>query len=255
MKMYEIFNIYEDDNDHGAALRTTGFWGKQGAGCIFLAKDTGRFCIAHRSRSVEQPNTWGTWGGAMDSGETPIEAARREVEEEAGYTGDAQFVPLFVFNHSSGFRYSNFLAIVETEFTPQMDWETQGFKWVEFGEWPQPLHFGMQSILADPASMATIKHFLSKLHKPEDDEIGESRMKDLSMRVQQGAPNPLEKKPATKNPSTKKPVSKQSTRMANLAKKSGKSIEHVTAVWNHAKQQYGTNWALVTSQVKKELGI
>lgn len=161
MRIHELLNLYENDTEHKSELDKTGFWGKQGAGCIILAQDTGRFCIAHRSKDVEQPNTWGTWGGAMDSGETPIAAAHRELHEEAGYSGPAKFVPLYVFSHPSGFRYSNFLAIVPTEFTPTLDWETQGYKWVKFGNWPQPIHFGMQSLLSDPASISTMKKFLT----------------------------------------------------------------------------------------------
>ena len=49
--------IRESDDEHNAALKTTGFWGKQGAGCLFLALDTLRIGIAHRSREVEEPNT------------------------------------------------------------------------------------------------------------------------------------------------------------------------------------------------------
>jgi hypothetical protein len=69
MKSYEF--LIENDSEHRDALKQTGFWGRQGAGCIFLALDTERLCIAHRSRKVEQPGTWGTWGGAIDSFESP----------------------------------------------------------------------------------------------------------------------------------------------------------------------------------------
>jgi 8-oxo-dGTP pyrophosphatase MutT (NUDIX family) len=149
----------DNDAEHRAALEKTGFWGKQGAGCIFVAKDSGKFCIAHRSGSVEQPNTWGTWGGAIDSGEDPESAAAREVREEAGWNGKFNLLPMFVFSHHSGFRYSNFLAVVETEFTPQLNWESQGFTWVEYGDWPQPLHPGLAALLNDPASQKTMLHF------------------------------------------------------------------------------------------------
>ena len=154
MRAYEL---YENDADHRQALNQTGFWGRRGAGCIIMANDTKRFCIAHRSQYVEQPNTWGTWGGAIDGGEDPKIAAAREVKEEAGYQGAMQMIPLYVFKHSSGFTYYNFLAIVEIEFEPQLDWESQGFKWVEFGQWPSPLHPGLELLLSDPASIRTLQ--------------------------------------------------------------------------------------------------
>lgn len=149
-----------DDGDHAYALATTGFWGKQGAGCIFLAKDTKRILLPYRSSSVEQPHTWGVWGGAIDSKENPSDAVRREIREEAGYNGSAQLVPLVVFEKGT-FKYHNFLAIIETEFTPRLNWETEEFKWVEYGDWPSPLHFGLQYLI--DKSGEDIQQIISKL--------------------------------------------------------------------------------------------
>lgn len=138
----------ENDAQHAAALRDTGFWGRAGAGALVLAADTGRILLPHRSMRVEQPGTWGVWGGAIDPGEDPMAAARREVEEEAGASGIVEMVPLYVFRKGD-FKYHNFLAVVPSEFTPRLNWETQGYKWVEYGDWPSPLHFGLVSLLAN----------------------------------------------------------------------------------------------------------
>ena len=154
--------IGESDIEHHKEFEKTGFWGKQAAGCLFLALHTGRILIAHRSRDVLEPNTWGTFGGAMDAGEDPRTAIKREVQEEAGYTGPLKLIPLMVFNHASGFRYSNFLAVVKSEFKPVFDWETQGSGWFEFGKWPKPLHPGLAGLLNDPSSVNTIKKYLSQ---------------------------------------------------------------------------------------------
>lgn len=151
--------LKENDVEHQKELERTGFWGKRGAGCLFQAIDTGRICIAHRSMQVEQPGTWGTWGGAIDNNETPENAAKREVREESGYNGKMKLIPLYVFKHPSGFIYYNFLALVEKEFTPIMDWETQGFKWVTFGKWPKPLHPGLKLLLSDPKSVEILKKY------------------------------------------------------------------------------------------------
>lgn len=158
MKIKDI--ITESDKEHRAALKQTGFWGKQAAGCLFLATDTGRICIAHRSQGgVEQPGTWGTWGGAIDSGEDPATAVRREVKEEAGYTGKLNLIPLFIFSHPSGFKYYNFLALVDKEFTPITNWETQNSAWFDYGRWPKPLHPGLITLLHDSASTAIIQKY------------------------------------------------------------------------------------------------
>ena len=159
MKSYKQY-IKENDAEHQKALNDTGFWGSRGAGCIILAKDTKRILIAHRSASVEQPHTWGTWGGAIDKHETPEDAIHREVQEEAGYYGHLSVVPLMVFS-SGSFRYYNFLAIVDKEFHPHLDWETQGYKWCKFGEWPHPLHFGLKGLFNHGPSLETIRKHVS----------------------------------------------------------------------------------------------
>ena len=152
--------LIENDDEHRATLNKTGFWGKRGAGCIILAEKTKRICLPYRSSEVEQPNTWGTWGGAIDSNEKPLEAAAREVKEEAGYQGNIKMIPLFIFKHESGFIYYNFLALVEEEFKPELNWETQDFRWVNYGDWPKPLHNGLKLLLNDTESVATIKKYL-----------------------------------------------------------------------------------------------
>jgi 8-oxo-dGTP pyrophosphatase MutT (NUDIX family) len=116
-----------DDAAHAEALKKTGHWGKQAAGCMFLARETGKVCLNHRSKEVLEPLTWGTWGGAIDEDEDPKEAVHREVGEEIGKTVKMDLLPLFVFS-KPGFKYYNFLAVVDKEFTPKLDWESEGYK-------------------------------------------------------------------------------------------------------------------------------
>lgn len=139
------------------ALRETGFWGRAAAGCLILARETGRILIPHRSGHCQQPNTWGTWGGAIDSGESPEEAVLRELSEEAGFAAPEDIIPLYVFRHESGFRYHNFLITVAAEFRPNINWETQAFDWFHFGDWPKPAHFGLTALLSDDESIAILE--------------------------------------------------------------------------------------------------
>jgi 8-oxo-dGTP pyrophosphatase MutT (NUDIX family) len=141
--------LKESDSEHGDALVKTGFWGKQGAGCIFMAKTTGRLLLPLRSAMVLQPETWGVWGGAIDSGENPSQAVSREASEEVGFRGIIEkLIPLYVYkDQKSGFQYHNFLAVVDDEFDPKLNWETDKYKWVEYGRWPSPLHFGLKSLI------------------------------------------------------------------------------------------------------------
>ena len=158
--------VNESDEDHAQALEDTGFWGRAGAGCIFLALDTGRILLNHRSNLVEQPGTWGVWGGAIDSGESPIDAVKREAQEESGQrVRDHQTVPVYVFHDTkSGFKYFNFVTVVDHEFTPNIplasQWETQGWGWFDWGDWPSPLHFGVTAIINDSDSVRKISHLI-----------------------------------------------------------------------------------------------
>lgn len=159
-----IRELFESDAEHFKTLADTGFWGRQGAGCLVMAADTGRILISHRSAYVQEPDTWGTIGGAIDSQENPAEAARREVAEEMGYTGKIlHMVPMLKFqakkNGEVVFIYHNFLAVIEHEFRPRLDWESQDAQWFKFGEWPSPLHPGLKSLLADPASINILKKY------------------------------------------------------------------------------------------------
>lgn len=150
------------DVEHASALALTGFWGAAGAGCIFMAQDTGRLLLAHRSAAVREPGTWGTWGGAIDAGETPEEAVRREARQEVGEVEIADLRPLFVFRKGS-FAYHNFLAVVPGEFVPTLNWESQSYRWCEFGDWPAPLHFGLRALIEDEASAVAMRATGEKL--------------------------------------------------------------------------------------------
>lgn len=156
--MFDKLTVLENEAEHADALERTGFWGAQGAGCIVIASDTGRILLAHRSEDVEQPGTFGGWGGAIDADENPMEATIRELQEEAGYHGPIQMIPAYVFR-SDTFRYYNFIAVVPSEFTPRLNWESQGYEWCEWGDLPQPLHFGLKALFNDPASVATIEQY------------------------------------------------------------------------------------------------
>jgi hypothetical protein len=163
MLLQEVFMASERPDHTEHADPKTGFYGQWGAGAIIMARSTNRFLIAHRSnlpppRNVEQPGTWGTWGGAghnLPTNRNIIARVVREIHQETKATL-TNFVPIYIFK-SGTFEYYNFLAVVEDEFTPVLNWENQGFRWCEFGDWPQPLHFGLQAILKDAASIATMR--------------------------------------------------------------------------------------------------
>lgn len=144
-----LINISEsNDEEHQRTLEKTGFWGRRAAGCLIYAEDTGRILIGKRSMGVLEPNTWGTFGGAIDEGEKPAHACEREVQEETGYSGIIQaMIPLYVFKVPN-FEYHNFLCVVKREFKPKLNWENSDTQWTEPPfDFPKPLHVGMKALL------------------------------------------------------------------------------------------------------------
>jgi len=159
------------DDLHQQALEETGFWGRQGAGCLIVAKSTGRILWPKRSKAVLEPGTWGTWGGAIDPSEQPKKAALRELKEECGYVGKVIIKPLLVFK-SGSFSYHNFLTVVPEEFKPRLDWETEKAEWRKLEDAPKPLHLGLKALLKDPASLKIIKQYTNQEHlRPDKTQI------------------------------------------------------------------------------------
>lgn len=156
-------NIEIRNKKHKEALQRTGFWGESGAGCIIMSKDSGRILIPLRSKKTREPGTWGTWGGAIDENETPKETVMREVYEEAGYVGVKKIIPLHVFKHESGFKYYNFLVLVENEFNPTINFETKDWDWFYIDNLPSPLHFGLKGILNNKKDVNIIMTCLNNI--------------------------------------------------------------------------------------------
>lgn len=151
-------------SDHKQAMIETGFWGRAAAGALIVAESSGRFLIAHRAEGTLQPGTWGTWGGAIDAGETPEQAVVRELKEEADLLCvPDQMIPLYIFEHASGFQYRNFLTVVADEFEPVLNWEMQQFGWFDYGDWPDPLHFGLEQLIKDEPSQKVLQKYGSTL--------------------------------------------------------------------------------------------
>lgn len=80
----------------------------------------------------------GTWcipGGHVEAGETPGQAARREVAEETGYQYTGNMTPLSVLND-----YATYLVENSEEFEAQINDESTDSGWFPMNDLPSPLH-------------------------------------------------------------------------------------------------------------------
>lgn len=138
------------------------FWGEKGAGALILCSETKRFLLPLRSKLVDEGGTWGTWGGAIDENENPIDAVEREFKEETNYNGNVTFHPLHKFEHESGFVYYNFIGVVDKEFRPIINWETERAEWREIYNFPKNLHFGLKGVLSNDSAMRIINNLIGE---------------------------------------------------------------------------------------------
>jgi hypothetical protein len=59
--------------------------------------------------------------------------------------------------------YYNYTVLVSEEFEPVLNWAVSEHAWVEFGDWPDPLHFGMQTWLQDPQGESTLRALIQRV--------------------------------------------------------------------------------------------
>jgi 8-oxo-dGTP pyrophosphatase MutT (NUDIX family) len=149
----QIFNeSVEDQIDaqkgehHTSAGDDHRFWGNRGAGILLTCGATNRSLWMLRSPFVNEPGTWGLIGGKIDDGEEPETALVREVEEETDWSGEIRDMRLVDTFRSGTFTFFNYRGDVADEFEPTLNWESSKSLWLPAGEFPSPLHFGVERI-------------------------------------------------------------------------------------------------------------
>lgn len=115
------------------------------SGALVYALNTKRFLFLLRARGRTK-GLWGLVGGTNEGTETPWEGLRREITEEVGPMDIKKTIPLETFvSNDSHFLFHTYLCLINDEFIPQLNDEHSGYAWVEFGNWPKPLHQGLRS--------------------------------------------------------------------------------------------------------------
>lgn len=133
------------------------------SGCLFLALDTGKICLQLRSDSSKYGGTWSFWGGKGENGEVPVETLLRELKEEIGIIPDTEkLYPLHRYvSKDKNFEYNAFVLTVYEEFSPQLNYESAGYCWVNIGMYPKPLHRGAKSVLLNSSINKKINTILT----------------------------------------------------------------------------------------------
>lgn len=124
-----------------------------GAGVI-LREPGGRVLFLLRGRDCDEPYKWCWPGGGIESGETPEQAARRELREETGYDHTGPLAPL---DKRDGFV--TFYGLVDEEFEPTLNEEHEDAHWTE----PTDLRLigGPEGRYMHPGVLATIEDKIS----------------------------------------------------------------------------------------------
>ena len=148
------------------------------SGCLFLALDTGKICLQLRSDSSKYGGTWSFWGGKGENGEVPVETLLRELKEEIGIIPDTEkLYPLHRYvSKDKNFEYNAFVLTVYEEFSPQLNYESAGYCWVNIGMYPKPLHRGAKSVLLN----SSINKKLNTILTTKREYIGKDWVEDFN---------------------------------------------------------------------------
>ena len=117
-------------------------WGVHGAAGLLLT-DPARtgVLLQKRSAMVHQGGTWALVGGAIEAGETPLEAALREAHEEEGIDPRGVTpVRTFVGTEHPDWSYTYVLVEAPRPEDPHVPhsggWESDGARWVDLAAVP-----------------------------------------------------------------------------------------------------------------------
>ena len=123
----------------------------EAAGAIFISKSTKRVLLNFRSQHVNKGSTFGFWGGKIKTGETIIEGLSREIREEMGFIPEHDnTITMNIFTSDDNkFKYYSFVVIVEDEFIPNINEESDGYLWCNITNLPRQLHMGAKVILEE----------------------------------------------------------------------------------------------------------
>jgi 8-oxo-dGTP diphosphatase len=120
------------------------FWGAYGAAGLLIAHPEDGVLLQLRAVWSHLGGTWGVPGGARKAGESAVQAAIREADEEAGVPPELVDVIEETVFDVGYWTYTTVLAWARERFTPFVgDAESVELRWVPYAEVESlPLHPG-----------------------------------------------------------------------------------------------------------------
>jgi len=120
---------------------------------LFVCFDDQSMLLVKRSKHSSEPGTWSSIGGAIEPGETALQAAEREVVEEVGSMLPIKKMVAELEYKNDGISYITFIANVDLEdkmrWSPKLNEENDEIKWFRGSEMPKKLHPNMKKTLDD----------------------------------------------------------------------------------------------------------
>lgn len=117
------------------------------AGVMFMDY-SGRVLLLRRSGTGDHSGEWAFPGGGVEAGETPAQAARREVREETGHETSGNMVLIGRSRSPEGVDFSTFATAVAQPFEPELNGEHTEHRWASLADLPFPLHPGVSAVLS-----------------------------------------------------------------------------------------------------------
>ena len=125
-------------------------WGLFGAAGVLVRHDADSddpsYFLARRSMHTHLGGTWAIPGGALDEGETPLEGALREFDEEIGVPLHQHAFELAVEHEDAHDGWSYWTLVVDVperfDLPSTLTWETSEVRWVRRSELSELELFG-----------------------------------------------------------------------------------------------------------------
>jgi len=140
---------HNEDCFRSCSARRNGRYGS--AGVLFFHRASMSFLLNLRSGMINNGGTWSTHGGALEKGETALEGALREANEEIGFEADEVEVIVehraTTFGPESSWSYTTVVVEVTDRFAAEVtdEFESDGVGWFSIAEMASlPLHPGFR---------------------------------------------------------------------------------------------------------------